>query len=69
MALKLREDYPDQWVLRCYEMSGESAQLEVITAFDHRVKTRLNLLEEAQPEENNNHVNPWQIVSVCLAYD
>ncbi len=69
MALKSKEDSLDQWVLRCYETSGESAQLEVTTAFDHRVKTRLNLLEEDQPGDNGNKVNPWQIVSVCLAHD
>jgi alpha-mannosidase len=69
MALKQREDHPDQWVLRCYETSGASAQLEITTAFDHKVKTRLNLLEEDQPGDNDNNVNPWQIVSVCLAHD
>ncbi|AIE75494.1 Alpha-mannosidase [Synechocystis sp. PCC 6714] len=69
MALKPREDNPDQWVVRCYEMMGESAQLSLSTAFEHNVQTRLNLLEESQPEDNTKNVNPWQIVSVCLAHD
>jgi alpha-mannosidase len=69
MALKQREDNPDQWVLRCYETSGASAQLKVTAAFDYKIKTRLNLLEEDQLGDNGNKVNPWQIVSVCLAHD
>ncbi|MBD2652690.1 alpha-mannosidase [Synechocystis sp. FACHB-383] len=67
MALKRQEDNPKNWIIRCYETMGKSAQLDVTTICDYRVQTKVNLLEEPQPGDNT--VNPWQIVSVSLAHD
>ncbi|MBE9202430.1 alpha-mannosidase [Synechocystis salina LEGE 06099] len=67
IALKRQEDKPENWIMRCYETIGKSAQLFVTTVCDHRVQTKVNLLEEPQPGDNT--VNPWQIVSLSLAHD
>ncbi|NEO60202.1 MAG: hypothetical protein F6J98_07080, partial [Moorea sp. SIO4G2] len=34
MALKQSEDIPDQWILRCYESHGESANLSLADKFN-----------------------------------
>lgn len=67
MALKRSEDFPDRWIVRCYETEGRSASLKIETPFAYHAKTQVTLLEE--PTSGDGTVNPWQVISILLVND
>ena len=61
MALKMSEEDPHQWVLRCYECHGQGAT----TAINNNLKLNFsqtdNLLEKETKQDNSSEVQPWKI--------
>ncbi|MCP2728821.1 alpha-mannosidase [Limnofasciculus baicalensis] len=72
MAFKQKEDNPQEWILRCYECHGETAQLSLKSDLGLRVVERVDLLERSQnssePSGNNDicQIAPWQIASFVV---
>ncbi len=68
-ALKPAEDNPNEFILRCYEAHGESANLEV----DHSLQTdalsksanQTDLLETSD-HQHSTHIRPWQVSTYRL---
>ncbi|MEM6404452.1 MAG: glycoside hydrolase family 38 C-terminal domain-containing protein, partial [Cyanobacteria bacterium P01_D01_bin.116] len=50
-AFKQAEDNPQQWILRCYECNGETAQLQLTSDIGLKVKESVDLLE--RPLQNS----------------
>ncbi len=75
MAFKQSEDNPEQWILRCYECHGETAQLSLKSDLGLRVVERVDLLEQGlHPTQASQDVAdddicqiaPWQIASFVV---
>jgi alpha-mannosidase len=69
MAFKQSEDDPQQWVLRCHECQGESAQLSLQSDLELSVAHPVDLLERSiNPPETPAYrqtfsISPWQIAT------
>ncbi|WP_293035920.1 alpha-mannosidase [Moorena sp. SIO1F2] len=72
MALKQSEDIPDQWILRCYESHGESANLSLVSDLGLKVVHPVDLLErpvslsEASADGKVVKIEPWKITSLAV---
>lgn len=72
MALKQAEDYPDQFVLRCYECHGEVAESQVQSDLGLNIAHCVDLLERPTPlldassDGKNVKILPWKIASFTL---
>jgi len=70
MALKQAEDSTGQWLLRCYECTGEKATLQLHSDLNLQVEQAVDLLE--RPVDNSNRpepdteIQPWAIASWLL---
>ena len=73
MAFKQSEDNPSQWILRCYECHGESAQLELKSDLGLAIAHPVNLLEQPIPEPQISTegqiipIEPWKIASYTVS--
>ncbi len=63
-ALKLAEDEADAYILRCWDMYGEGATLDVQTSWDGSTWQRTNLLETAIDLNDPEELAPWQIATL-----
>jgi alpha-mannosidase len=65
MALKQSEDSPEQWILRCYECHGESAELSLRGDLGLAIAQMVDLLERSLPigDAKTSQISPWQIAS------
>ncbi|NJO71023.1 MAG: hypothetical protein HC825_03605 [Oscillatoriales cyanobacterium RM1_1_9] len=74
MAFKQSEFNPQEWILRCYESAGESANLVLTGHLEKQIIAQVNLLEEVIDSDSNDSstgdqtlsVSPWKIVSFKL---
>ncbi|OUC15886.1 MAG: hypothetical protein B0A82_04740 [Alkalinema sp. CACIAM 70d] len=66
MALKQAEDNPEQYILRCYEWLGESAELTIDGLLVLTVGDRVDLLERSLTNPDPT-IHPWQIASFSLS--
>jgi alpha-mannosidase len=72
MALKQSEDALNQWILRCYECHGESAELALKSDLDLAITYPIDLLEkqlslaEPSPDGQTFKISPWKIVSFSV---
>lgn len=72
MALKQSEDNPQQWILRCYECHGETAQLSLQSDLELAIAHSVDLLEQAVqlPEQSSDGrtftIEPWKIASFMV---
>nr|WP_293122200.1 alpha-mannosidase [Moorena sp. SIO4G3] len=72
MALKQSEDIPDQWILRCYESHGESANLSLVSDLGLKVVHPVDLLERpvslSEPSSDGKvvKIEPWKITSLAV---
>nr|WP_293085277.1 alpha-mannosidase [Moorena sp. SIO3H5] len=72
MALKQSEDIPDQWILRCYESHGESANLSLVSDLGLKIVHLVDLLErpvslsEPSSDEKVVKIEPWKITSLAV---
>ena len=68
MAFKQKEDNPQEWILRCYECHGETAQLSLKSDLGLRVVERVDLLERSQnlPDDQLLQIAPWQVASFVV---
>ncbi|NEP02396.1 MAG: alpha-mannosidase [Symploca sp. SIO2E9] len=68
-AFKQSEDYPKQWIVRCYECHGESANFLLESDLELSLAHQVDLLErpmplsQALPAEQIFKVEPWKIAS------
>nr|WP_225938760.1 alpha-mannosidase [Kovacikia minuta] len=66
-AFKQSEDSPNEWILRCYECHGESAQLNFQSDLNLKLEGQVDLLERAigpDPSQTLNfRMQPWAISS------
>ncbi|MFL9454636.1 alpha-mannosidase [Tolypothrix bouteillei VB521301_2] len=65
MAFKQSEDDPEQWILRCYECHGKTAELELQSDLGLTLDEPVDLLERSlnSHEQNKCTVKPWKIIS------
>jgi alpha-mannosidase len=70
MAFKQSEDDPEQWILRCYECHGKTAELEVQSDLGLTLGESVDLLERSanSDEQQNNIVNPWKIINFKIQH-
>ncbi|MEA5594925.1 alpha-mannosidase, partial [Rivularia sp. UHCC 0363] len=62
MAFKQAEDNPQQWIMRCYECQGETAELQLTSDIGLTVTKSVDLLE--RPLVNSElAIAPWKIAS------
>ena len=72
MALKQSEDIPDQWIIRCYESHGESANLSLVSDLGLKIVHPVDLLErpvslsEQSSDEKVLKIEPWKITSLAV---
>lgn len=72
MALKQAEDEPEQWILRCYECHGDSAELSLQSNFGLAITQAVDLLErpidapQLLPDSQSINIEPWKIVSLIV---
>ncbi|NEO95490.1 MAG: hypothetical protein F6K56_37055 [Moorea sp. SIO3G5] len=72
MALKQSEDVTDQWILRCYESHGESANLSLVSDLGLKIVHPVDLLErpvslsEGLPDGKVVKIEPWKITSLAV---
>jgi alpha-mannosidase len=73
MAFKQSEDEPQQWILRCYECHGETAQLSLQSDLGLSLVDSVDLLELGSvqlPEQILNEqffkIEPWKIASLTV---
>jgi alpha-mannosidase len=72
MAFKQSEDDLQQWILRCYECYGETANLELQSDLGLRLAHSVDLLERAVNLPNIPHdeqsvkIKPWKIASFTV---
>lgn len=65
MALKQAENDENQWILRCYESKGETAEIEFNGELNLKLSSSVNLLEE-NIDNNYLMIHPWKIVSYSI---
>ncbi|MDJ0736595.1 MAG: alpha-mannosidase [Nostocaceae cyanobacterium] len=69
MAFKQAEDHPQQWILRCYESHGETAEFRINSDLGLKLGESVDLLErptsdsEFSPTEQNLTIQPWKIAN------
>jgi alpha-mannosidase len=68
MAFKQSEEDPQQFILRCYECYGESAQLSLQSDLGLAIAHPVDLLERSlsnaqTPEQKAFSISPWKIAS------
>lgn len=68
-AFKQSEDYSKQWILRCYESHGETANFSLESDLELLIAHQVDLLErpmplsQTSPGELTSKVEPWKIAS------
>lgn len=73
MAFKQSEDDPQQYILRCYECHGDTAQLSLQSEGGLTIVKRVDILERSLAAENSNQpatsISPWKIATfrVCTS--
>ena len=73
MAFKQSEDNPQQWILRCYECHGETAQLSLQSDLELAIAHSVDLLEQAVqlPKQSSDGrtftIEPWKITSFMVS--
>ncbi|NEQ70342.1 MAG: alpha-mannosidase, partial [Symploca sp. SIO2D2] len=71
-TLKRAEDNSKQWILRCYESQGNSAELLLESDLGLSIAYPVNLLEAPLPLPETSHngqifkIAPWQIASFAV---
>jgi alpha-mannosidase len=72
-AFKQSEDSSDEWILRCYECHGESAQLNLQSELNLKLEGQVDLLERSTPSETvqgqTATVHPYEIASFKVTVD
>jgi alpha-mannosidase len=69
IAFKQAQDNPQQWVIRCYECHGETAEFKLTSDIGLNVKESVDLLERSLPtpeylsESKTFTIQPWKIAS------
>lgn len=69
MAFKQAEENANQWVMRCYECHGETADLKLQSQLGLEILRSVDLLErqidapENKPEGETRKIDPWKITS------
>ncbi|NER27177.1 MAG: alpha-mannosidase [Symploca sp. SIO1C4] len=72
-AFKQSQDHPKQWILRCYECHGESANFSLESDLELALVHQVDLLEiviplsQTSPSEQITKVEPWKIASFKVA--
>jgi alpha-mannosidase len=71
MAFKQSEDHPQEWILRCYECHGETAQLSLQSDLGLSVAHLVDLLEQPMqlPEPSADgriRIEPWKLASFTV---
>lgn len=61
MALKISEDAPNQWILRCYECHGQEATTAISNNLQLKLSQPVDLLEKETNQENPREIQPWKI--------
>jgi len=66
MAFKQSEDNPQQWILRCYECHGETAQLSLQSDLELAIAHSVDLLEKVvqlpeQSSDGRTTIEPWKL--------
>ena len=64
MAFKQAEDNPQQWILRCYDCVGETAEFQLTSDIGLNVKESVDLLERPLPTTFT--IEPWKIASFTV---
>jgi alpha-mannosidase len=63
MAFKPSEDNPQQFILRCYECQGDTAQLSLQSHLGLSLGNAVDLLEAKSSRPQNSIIEPWKIAS------
>ncbi len=69
MAFKQAEDNPQQWILRCYECHGETAEFQLTSDIGLNVTESVDLLERPLPTSefsSTNAIAPWKIANFTV---
>ena len=73
MAFKPTEDNCQQWILRCYECHGETAELKLTSDIGLNVTESVDLLERPLPTSEPSSVSktiaiePWKIATLKVS--
>ena len=72
-AFKQSESDPRNWILRCYESHGESADLALKSDLGITVSHPVDILErpiqiDEKPLAENIEVLPWKILSLNITF-
>ncbi|AFY54449.1 alpha-mannosidase [Rivularia sp. PCC 7116] len=65
MAFKQAEDNSQQWILRCYESQGKTAEFQLTSDIGLNVKESVDLLERPLPNSEFT-IKPWKIASFTI---
>lgn len=68
-AFKPSEDTPDGYVLRCWELYGQTTTLDLQTVWGELDFQRVNLLEEGMTVPSPAAIAPWQIATAMIRFD
>ena len=64
IAFKPSEDDPGQYVMRCYECQGDTAELSISSDLNLAIAFPVDLLERPTPRSEQRHlIPPWKIAS------
>ncbi|MDB9447566.1 alpha-mannosidase [Anabaena sp. CS-542/02] len=63
MAFKPSEDNPQQFILRCYECQGDTAQLSLQSRLGLSLGNAVDLLEAKSSQPQHSIIEPWKIAS------
>lgn len=66
MALKPAETDSKTLILRCYESSGEAANLTISGDLGLKLGQPLDCLEQPLDGQDSHHLSPWQIATFNL---
>jgi alpha-mannosidase len=72
MAFKQSEDTPNQWIVRCYECEGASAELSLKSDLDLAIAHSVDLLErsiqtcESLSSGQTLKISPWKIATFSV---
>jgi alpha-mannosidase len=68
MTLKLSEDAAEQWILRCYECHGESAELSLESELGLSLAHPVDLLEQPTSMASGQPFSlaPWKVATFAL---
>ena len=73
MAFKQSEDTPNQWIVRCYECEGASAELLLKSDLDLAIAHPVDLLERSIPADEvllngqSVKISPWKIATLIVS--